>query len=361
MTLLQVQGILVSCLAATFSFVIGLVLPRDEPGTSPLAGDVVGESPLADLSRKTLLAHAVQRLVIRAHPHRPHPRPTQPTASGPREFLIVLLIGQTAASLSSAILGAFMCALVLLCRYFKLNPDNIAPAVASALGDLLTLALLGISSHFLYPMSLAGLIFVQLGYISLLVFSFWVTKNNPRVKGLLKEGWTPLLCAMVISSGTGMILDSFVGRYKDYGLVSIAQDGIPGSVGSVYISRISTALHEAYGHNGHQRGDGHEHTSGALDSPRSFLEPKDEPTRKALKEARPKISGLALFLVTVPVQIIFLAVAYASKWLELPAIWAAAFVIFFATTVCRSIVLLRFNLTRPFRSPARSFSPTISA
>ncbi|CAG7846101.1 SubName: Full=Uncharacterized protein {ECO:0000313/EMBL:CCA66834.1} [Serendipita indica DSM 11827] len=341
MSLLQVQGILVSCLAATFSFVISLVLPHDQPEPSPPVGNT-GERDLTGLSPKMLLAHAIQHLVTRAHPHRPHPRPTQPTATGPREFLIVLLIGQSAASLSSAILGAFMCALVLLCRYFRLNPDNIAPAVASALGDLLTLALLGISSHFLYPMSLAGLILVQIGYLVLLGFSFWVTKNNPRVKGLLKEGWTPLLCAMVISSGTGMILDSFVGRYKDYGLVSIAQDGIPGSVGSVYISRLSTSLHEAQGHSGHQRGDGHEHSRGALDSPRSFLKPKDEATKRALKDARPRISGLALFLVTVPVQVIFLTVAYASKWLELPALWAAGFVIFFATTVVCSLVLSHY-------------------
>jgi solute carrier family 41 len=229
-----------------------------------------------------------------------------------------------------------MCSLVLLCRYFKLNPDNIAPAVASALGDLLTLTLLGLSSHFLYPMPIFGLVVVQLGYVLLFTFSFYMTVQNPRIKGLLREGWTPLLGAMMISSGTGMILDTFVGRYRYYAMVSIAQDGIPGSVGSVYISRLSTALHEGQGHEGHQRGDGHDHHSMPSESetpPKGFFAPKDRATENAVKEARPRVSGVALFFATVPVLITFVVVSYVAHWVDLPALWACGFVIFFELAV----------------------------
>ncbi|KIM26107.1 hypothetical protein M408DRAFT_200605 [Serendipita vermifera MAFF 305830] len=345
LTLLQVQGILVSCVAAMLSFLIGLVLPSPETSSDIPSSDFGGSEDALTASAK--VAYTLIRLIPRGRPphHPPSTRPS-PAASGPREFLIMLVIGQTAASGSSLILGAFMCCLVLLCRYFKLNPDNIAPAVASALGDLLTLSLFGLSSHFLYPLSTAGLIAVQLGYITIFIGSFYLTLKNPRIKGLLREGWTPLLSAMVISSGTGMILDTFVTRYRDYAMVSIAQDGIPGSVGSVYISRLSTALHEAEGHNDHQRGDGHDHhtmPTGSLSSPpKGLFGPKDGATERAIKESRPRVSGMALFSSTVPVVILFVVVSYATKWVDLPALWAVGFIIFFELAVVAGLCLSHY-------------------
>lgn len=38
------------------------------------------------------------------------------------EVLLVLCVSGMAASLSSAVLGSFMCSLVVLCRRFKINP-----------------------------------------------------------------------------------------------------------------------------------------------------------------------------------------------------------------------------------------------
>ena len=49
-----------------------------------------------------------------------------------------------------------------------------------------------------------------------------LTNKNPHVKPLLREGWTPLFGAMIISNGTGAVLDLFVSRYKDYGLLAVA-------------------------------------------------------------------------------------------------------------------------------------------
>ncbi|KAG8818832.1 hypothetical protein FRC18_012315 [Serendipita sp. 400] len=350
LSLLQVQAILVSCLAATFTFVISLILPAE---SSDGGGDNAARSLFSSEDFSSTAVAVATQLLTRAHPHRPKPHPLPSPKAGPREFMIVLLIGQSAAALSSFILGGFMCALVLLCRRFNLNPDNIAPATASALGDLLTLALLGISSHIIFHLSWSGLITLQLIFVAIFFFSLYATMKNSRIKGLLREGWTPLIGAMLISSGTGMILDSYVGKYRDYAMVSIAQDGIPGSVGSVYISRLSTALHEASAGSGaHQRGDGHEHrrqSSGHSYNetreemgPQSFFAPKDEQTRRALVAARPKISGFALFLITIPVQFLFLTVSYTTHWIDLPALWAVSFSVFFAFTVVCAIVLSHY-------------------
>ncbi|CAG8712307.1 16708_t:CDS:2, partial [Acaulospora colombiana] len=96
LSLLQVQALLVSCLAAAVSSLIGMILPSEnETPKTPASGTMAS------------LAEGALRLAIRAHPHRPPSTLPTPANSGPREFMIILLVAQTAASLSSIILGAF--------------------------------------------------------------------------------------------------------------------------------------------------------------------------------------------------------------------------------------------------------------
>jgi solute carrier family 41 len=52
-----------------------------------------------------------------------------------------------------------------------------------------------------------------------------VVRKNELVRPLLKEGWTPLLGAMMISVATGIILDLFVSRYDGYALLAVAFGG----------------------------------------------------------------------------------------------------------------------------------------
>jgi solute carrier family 41 len=49
--------------------------------------------------------------------------------------------------------------------------------------------------------------------------------QNGHVKPLLKEGWTPLLISMVITSASGIVLDLFVDRYDGYALLAVAFGG----------------------------------------------------------------------------------------------------------------------------------------
>ena len=71
-------------------------------------------------------------------------------------FIFLAATATASAALSALLLGAFMCALVVGCRRFNLDPDNIAPPVAACLGDLVTLVLVGVVSGVLLPGFVGG-------------------------------------------------------------------------------------------------------------------------------------------------------------------------------------------------------------
>ena len=151
-----------------------------------------------------------------------------------------------AASLSGVILGSLMCSIVIICRKFDRDPDNIAPAVASCLGDLFTLVLLGVVSTILVPFIHTPFPFIiGILVICCAITCLLYTWNNPYVRPLLKEGWSPLFGAMAISSGTGIVLDMFVSRYEGFAVLAVVISGLPGAAGSILVSRLSTALHAA--------------------------------------------------------------------------------------------------------------------
>jgi len=118
--------------------------------------------------------------------------------------------------------------------------------LASSLSDLLTLIILGlISTLFLSFMGtfLSTIVFaVLLASIALHVI---ITFRNAYVQELLWSGWVSLFVAMVISSGTGIVLEEYIKAFKGYGLVAPVFTGIVGNIGSIYVSRISTALHSS--------------------------------------------------------------------------------------------------------------------
>ena len=102
--------------------------------------------------------------------------------------------------------------------------DNIAPPIASCLGDLITLCLLAGVSYLYINLLRAPFVLVII-IVAIFVGAIgWaiLANKNPHVKPLLREGWSPLFGAMIISSGTGAILDLFVSRYMDYGLLAVA-------------------------------------------------------------------------------------------------------------------------------------------
>ena len=104
--------------------------------------------------------------------------------------------------------------------------DNIAPPVAACLGDLVTLLLLGAVSTVNIvlidtPLALIILITVATSAVGWAI----VTRRNAAVSHLLLEGWVPLFAAMIISCGTGIVLDLFVSRYDGFALLAAVIGG----------------------------------------------------------------------------------------------------------------------------------------
>jgi len=259
------------------------------------------------------------------------------TKSGFREFMAVLSIGMSAACMSAFVLGSFMCSVVVICRKFTLNPDNISPPLASCLGDLLTLTLftfmaVTLTRPFIYPTPLVFVLPILL--FALLIAAYFATLRNKLVKSMLKDGWSPLLGAMIISSGTGIVLDSFVTKWDDFGSFAIVISGLSGSVGSIYISRLSTSLHA---------------TSASLSAkqvaPRSSHQRQLSISSGAVDPTephRPLLTAITLSVVAFPVQLAFIAFVYFAGWMELPLLFVGFYLLFFCFSTAFSLVLAHF-------------------
>ncbi|KAG2132842.1 solute carrier family 41 member 1 [Suillus bovinus] len=295
MALLQVQAIVVAFVAACVSMLLGLLVPELSSG------------PVDPFPQNSTLS-----LIVRV------PRPTPPSGGKPKsgliEFTMVAASAMMSTCLSSITLGSFMCFLVIMCRRYGRDPDNIAPPIASCLGDLVTLSIFGIISSILINVvnTPIPLICVILTILSATLCVFLVRRNS-SVKDLIYQGWVPLFGAMVISCATGIVLDMFASRYQGFPLLAIAISGLPGSVGSIFISRLSTALHAT--------------------SANTCLH-KSGPSSKLVM--------VTLTVITIPIEILFLCTLRAFGWLKLPIIFAVFSVLFFCCAVVTSLVIARW-------------------
>ncbi|CAG8470638.1 9643_t:CDS:10 [Paraglomus occultum] len=194
------------------------------------------------------------------------------------ESMLVIVASMICATLSSMILGTFMCALIIVSRKFRINPDNIACPMASALGDLLTLIILAVCSDFLQKYMFTWMstwMFVILTFsIPLWARLVW---TNKYVQDLLINGWVPLFVAMIIASIAGLVLERYIKMYQGLAVLTPVLNGLAGNLGSIYASRISTRLHSG-------------------------------------TEEDYKSSEKTLFLIHIPIEILFLLVAW---WLDL--------------------------------------------
>ena len=146
--------------------------------------------------------------------------------------------------------------------------------------------------------------------ISMISAAVWFTRHvmrNQWVKSVAKGGWVPLVShslpdrdradgqigAMLISSGTGMVLDSGVGKYRGFALLAISMTGLTGSIGAIHANRLSTSLHTG-------------------------LHPSMH-TRPGLNPAQ---SMVTLFLLGVPCQAAFVAFVTWAGWIDLYLGWA---------------------------------------
>lgn len=268
MALLQVQALIVSLFAGILAFVLGVLTPdtQTELTLPPSKGSAQdfrsSENAIVNGVVKSVFSALTLRQRCRAVTDVPglqarriihhHPKPSVDPAlrlrNGYFEFVLVIATGMLSASLSSAILGSFMCALVVIARRAGANPDNIASPLAASLGDLTTLTLLGLLASTLVHFEGTLLATVILaGLVAACIACFIATYRNAYVRELLTSGWMPLLVAMFVSSGAGLVLDNFVQKYEGFGLLAPVISGLPGACAAIFASRISTALHSGKG------------------------------------------------------------------------------------------------------------------
>ena len=212
--------------------------------------------------------------------------------------------------------------------------DNIAPPIAACLGDLVTLALFGLVAAVLINFAHAPIFpaLVILLFIAGGISCAFVVRRNKFVNHLLREGWVPLFSAMVITSGSGIVLDMFVERYEGYALLAIAfagmcppgalheptlttaiSAGLPGGTGSILVSRLSTILHAATG----------VHENDVIRAPET----------SSVQNPSTRIVMLTLFIVGIPVEIFFLISLGVLGWLETPVLFSVLALGFLAVAV----------------------------
>lgn len=122
--------------------------------------------------------------------------------------------------------------------------DNLSTPLAATLGDLITLTILAGVARFwrLFVGSLASTLVLVL-LLAAIAVNVVITFKNAYVQELLTIGFGPLLIAMAISSGTGVVLETYVNAYQGFALLATVLTALSGGAGSVFCSRLGTALH----------------------------------------------------------------------------------------------------------------------
>ncbi|KAF9966090.1 hypothetical protein BGZ70_003321 [Mortierella alpina] len=167
-----------------------------------------------------------------------------PTTNNLNEIALMITASMLCAAISSFVLGSFMCGLVLVCRRYRINPDNIACPLASSFGDLVTLVILAACAVVLQKYLNSPLSIVILVALMALIPA-WIVyiRRNKFVAEVAKEGWGPVFAAMVIASTAGLTLERYINEFPGMALISPVLNGLTGNIGSIYASRISTSLH----------------------------------------------------------------------------------------------------------------------
>lgn len=115
MALLQVQALLVSLLAGLVAFVLGTMSRHgltDSPAALTGHKSIIANSTLTSTVGIGAVAEQAGNLIPGLGIER----------GGYFEAVMVLSASMLAASLSSAVVGAFMCSLVVMSRFLRINP-----------------------------------------------------------------------------------------------------------------------------------------------------------------------------------------------------------------------------------------------
>lgn len=108
-------------------------------------------------------------------------------------ILLLITSNVITANICCTLLSALMIGIILFCKHQSINPDNVATPIASSLGDVSTVFLLGYISSFLYEsLELKNNWISPLILLIILIitpFSMIVAFKNKHTKKVLKFGW----------------------------------------------------------------------------------------------------------------------------------------------------------------------------
>ena len=129
--------------------------------------------------------------------------------------------------------------------------DNIATPIAASLGDVSTAGLFALFAQWIYedhmshPTSVPLVAIINIvAFLLLLPVFYAIARRNSFTHELVHSGWTPVISAMMISSGGGFFLDSAVERYDKLPPFQPVICGVGGNLVAVAASKISTKLHK---------------------------------------------------------------------------------------------------------------------
>uniref|UniRef100_A0A8R1HS40 SLC41A/MgtE integral membrane domain-containing protein n=1 Tax=Caenorhabditis japonica TaxID=281687 RepID=A0A8R1HS40_CAEJA len=164
------------------------------------------------------------------------------------DTLCLLLSAVVTASLASLVLSLLMVAVVIAARRWKLNPDNISTPVAASLGDVSTLYILlsvGTLICHMRDLHITFLIVILLFFYAIAIIGAVLAAEDRFTLEVLKNGWWPILCAMLITTFSGLILKKSMQAYPPLAAFQPLINGLGGNLVAVQASRISTQLHRA--------------------------------------------------------------------------------------------------------------------
>ncbi|BES91227.1 solute carrier family 41 [Nesidiocoris tenuis] len=171
------------------------------------------------------------------------------TASLPNSILLIAC-SMTTASIASFILGCITVGIVIISARMKINPDNVTTPIAASLGDITSLVLLSYVALCFHQAIANGYLWMTVCAIGtfLLITPLWIyiAMGNPSTYAVLRDGWVPIISAMVISTIGGLALERFMSEFEDLSAFQPVINGIGGNLVSIQASKLSTSLHKLY-------------------------------------------------------------------------------------------------------------------
>ncbi|XP_011053288.1 PREDICTED: solute carrier family 41 member 3 isoform X1 [Acromyrmex echinatior] len=152
------------------------------------------------------------------------------------------------ATSSCFILDFVLIAVIMLSYRFKMNPDNLATPLAASIGDVVSIGILStVASDFYNRLYIEiWVLYIIIGmYLLLLPIWIIIVLKNKYTRTVLKSGWVPILSALLISGGGGLVLERTINSFKGSEVFQPVINGIGGNLVSVQASRMSTMLHQS--------------------------------------------------------------------------------------------------------------------